>query len=857
MTAEDPAAAVVARFRADQAERVRALVDDDLIEEHRTAVGGRHGDRLERVLRYFRAAPIAGKHVIFRLGDHYRIGVLGREPELLVGHAHETEREAQHDVFLLRIASLRSEAADPPTEPIPRPAQAIHGYADALSVAPGSPIRFFVHAEGADTFAADLVRHDGPAAELPVPSAVDGTYPAREQAIRAGSCILVEDPEERLATGQAGSLHAFVYPTAPERGRQGILTRRGVALGLDERGRPTLWLDDEAFELPQPLRARAWYGVGCSWDAEAGIVRLHAAPATTSANAVASPLGVDPRALALEREVALEPPGAGSAGLAIAAFATAAGVTEHHYNGKVESPRVYDRALSLDELAALSSGAELDAGLVARWDFAAEIAGDGVGTTRVVDVGGRFPGTCVNMPARAVTGRSWDGTVVDYRFAPSQYAAIHFHDDDLDDAGWCSACALTVPDESPSGLYSLRIATEHAEDRIPFVVRPRPGRPASKVAFLVPTASYLAYANQMPMFGRDDLQSSAGKTPVLGLDDLYLHDHPEYAYSTYDRHADGSGIAYSSRLRPILNMRPASDALGNLWGMSADLCLIGWLRAAGVDADFVTDEDLHREGHELLRGYRAVLTGSHPEYVSARMLDALEAYVDGGGRLMYLGGNGFYWVISFDPERPHVLEVRKRAGTRAWEAAPGEWHHSSTGELGGLWRDRARPPQKLVGVGFTAQGFVASSHYRRVAAGDAPETAFIVEGIAPDEPIGGFGLSGDGAAGLELDRYDLALGTPPGAHLLASSESHTDTYQRVVEEVEVMTSGLGGTENAAVRADMTYFRTPGGGAVFSTGSIAWCQSLPVDGYRNNVARITHNVLRGFLADEIPTGRETQ
>ena len=36
-----------------------------------------------------------------------------------------------------------------------------------------------------------------------------------------------------------------------------------------------------------------------------------------------------------------------------------------------------------------------------------------------------------------------------------------------------------------------------------------------------------------------------------------------------------------------------------------------------------------------------------------------------------------------------------------------------------------------------------------------------------------------------------------------------------------------------------------------TGSIAWCQSLPVDDYNNNVARITHNVLRAFLADEIP------
>ena len=128
MTGGDPAAEVVARLRADQAERVRALVDDDLIEEHRTAKGGRHSDRLERVLRYFRG-----------------------------------------------------------------------------------------------TFVADLVRHDGPAAEQPVPAAVDGTYPARAQAVRAGSCIL---------------------------------TRQGVALGLDERGRPALWLDRLDRLVPEPARRR-------------------------------------------------------------------------------------------------------------------------------------------------------------------------------------------------------------------------------------------------------------------------------------------------------------------------------------------------------------------------------------------------------------------------------------------------------------------------------------------------------------------------------------------------------------------------------------------------------------------------
>ena len=53
-----------------------------------------------------------------------------------------------------------------------------------------------------------------------------------------------------------------------------------------------------------------------------------------------------------------------------------------------------------------------------------------------------------------------------------------------------------------------------------------------------------------------------------------------------------------------------------------------------------------------------------------------------------------------------------------------------------------------------------------------------------------------------------------------------------------------------VRADMTFFEHPGGGAVFSVGSISWTGSLSHNQYENNVSRITENVLRRFL-DQAP------
>ena len=60
---------------------------------------------------------------------------------------------------------------------------------------------------------------------------------------------------------------------------------------------------------------------------------------------------------------------------------------------------------------------------------------------------------------------------------------------------------------------------------------------------------------------------------------------------------------------------------------------------------------------------------------------------------------------------------------------------------------------------------------------------------------------------------------------------------------------MSGAENARVRADIVFFETPQGGGVFTTGSISWCASLAHNGYDNNVARMTGNVLRRFLSPE--------
>ena len=732
----------------------------------------------------------------------------------------------------------------------------IVGYSDRLSVRPRETIRFMVSCEH-PAYRADIVRliHGDPNLEGPgfkeevIPTPINGEYPGREQAIRAGSCAIVPDaPALRPVDGF--TLQAWIYPTTPRKGVQGIITkwsrakRAGYALLIDESGGLGLWLGDGQGEVEQtsthvPMLASRWYFVAAAFDAKERHATLHQLPVEGWPR--------DESRAVTQKVTAFSRTGGGDEALLMAGLwgADESGetVVQGHYNGKIDSPRLFGRALDPDEIESLAR--DVDPGRVeapaAAWDFARDFA-----SAEVTDISGnRLHGRLVNMPARAMTGHDWSGNETDFRRCPGEYGAIHFHDDDLEDAGWEADFELTVPGNMRSGCYAARLKAGEDEDYLPFFVRPPPGRPTASILLLVPTATYLAYANKNESVGR--------AVPSTQWQDRYVLDRG--LRSLYDVHGDGSGVCYASRFRPLLNMRPKynqywlHEGKGAPHLLNADLHLTDWLEARGFRYDVLTDEDLHAEGVESLRPYRVMLTGSHPEYWSVQMLDALESHLTGGGRVMYLGGNGFYWVTSFDPQRPHVIEVRRWRGTGTWEAEPGELHHSTTGEPGSLWRFRGRAPQRLLGVGFSAYGDDASRPYVRRPDSANPRAAFVFEGVSDNETIGDFGLVMGGAGGYETDRADIGLGTPPHALVLATTAGFSDNYAPVIEEVLVPDSRHGDPSGSPVRGDMVFFEGPKGGAVFSTGSIAWCGSLSWNDYDNNVSRITGNVLRRFNSSE--------
>lgn len=675
-------------------------------------------------------------------------------------------------------------------------------YADRISARPGEQVAFKVSADaGVGAYHADLVRlwclddhRDGPGLQAePVACGFAGSHRARTQPVRIGSSLCVRHPA--LSGRQEFSLALSLWPTLRSPAPQTILATDRVALALVD-GVLTATAGATRLALPAPLPERRWTDITLAGDGTTLRLRAGAMEAAGRATTV---LAGDPGLWLADR------PEGGAA-----------------FNGKIARPRL------------TCAGA-----LLAAWDFAGRM-----GSLTVPDRGPHaMHGRLVNMPLRAVRGPDWDGTAQDWKARPDHYDAIHFHDDDLGDCGWDTDFAWTVPAGLPSGLYAARLTAAGMDEPEYVPVWIRPVRPTARAVFLAATATSMAYANYRVMNRSHLYEMYLGRVPELVADDMYLNIHPELGDSLYTSHSDGSGMAISSRHRPILNMRPNAA----LSAFADDGWILAFLRAWSLDCDVLTDEDLDREGAAALEGYDLVLTGNHPEYVSTRMWDALAAHLGRGGHLLYLGGNGFYWRVAFHTEVAGVIELRRAEdGSRPWDAEPGEYYHAFTGEYGGLWRRVGRPPQSLLGVGFTASGFDISRPYTRLPGADDPRAAFLFEGV-PETVIGDFGIAGDGAAGQEIDRFDLLLGSPPDAVLLATATGHTEEMMVTKEDMPAANYIIGAPDNPLCRADMVWFALPSGGTVFSTGSIAWAASLPHDGFDNPVARITANAFRGALA----------
>lgn len=359
-----------------------------------------------------------------------------------------------------------------------------------------------------------------------------------------------------------------------------------------------------------------------------------------------------------------------------------------------------------------------------------------------------------------------------------------------------------------SGLYYFHASTPSGGCfAFPWIVAP--AQPRAAVAVLASNINWNAYNN----FGGRSNYIHADRFP----DTPTVNSRMELKRYIDPHHETWGSPGYAplsfERPEPINHIDPRHEITDPIEGRSAchvapaEWRLLGWLEREGFAYDLYAETQLHQGALDLSR-YRVLMLGPHPEYWTRTMYDRVKAWVfHEGGRLMYLGGNGLNCEVELRDDDTMIVH---------------------NGVLRSLWPEgigaesrfarRHESEANLLGVVFTPAGAMTGAPYRVV---DARHWAFEGTGLEAGQLFGERSLHmrcPGGASGHETDKRSAS--SPANVHLLAKGENLDD----------------GG-------AEMVYFDTPGGGAVFSVGSISYCSSLPVD---DQISQITSNVLRRFL-----------
>lgn len=100
------------RFDKNQRDYLKTLICEEIIAEHKSKPLGQHSEALERVLLYFRRAPLEDKYAIHRGGPAgpFKIiafsGHRGTSPRVVEDREYATVEEAYHGVFMRRVHDL-------------------------------------------------------------------------------------------------------------------------------------------------------------------------------------------------------------------------------------------------------------------------------------------------------------------------------------------------------------------------------------------------------------------------------------------------------------------------------------------------------------------------------------------------------------------------------------------------------------------------------------------------------------------------------------------------------------------------------------------------------------------------------
>ncbi len=356
-----------------------------------------------------------------------------------------------------------------------------------------------------------------------------------------------------------------------------------------------------------------------------------------------------------------------------------------------------------------------------------------------------------------------------------------------------------------SGLYYFHAkADSGAFSSFPLVVAPP--RPTAPIAVLASTNTWNAYN---PFGGRSNyiMASRMIDEPIVNA----KADLPRYKLSDYGEWKSAAEFAPISFDRPepynhIPEHVRAGDPIEGRQAChlaQAEWQFLAWLERQGYECDLYSDYQLH-DGTLNLDAYRVLVLSVHPEYWSREQYRRLKSWVfERGGRLLYLGGNGLNCEVEYLDGGTAMRCLNP------WPAGYESRFHA-----------RVESEANLLGVVYSDPGAMTVAPYEVV---EPDHWVFAGTGLRRGDLFGTKTLHeryGDGASGHETDK--ISPSSPKNVRLLARGLNPNDGGAHVV-----------------------HFDTPGGGEVFSVGSITYVTALLCDPL---VSAITTNAVKRLLRD---------
>lgn len=344
----------------------------------------------------------------------------------------------------------------------------------------------------------------------------------------------------------------------------------------------------------------------------------------------------------------------------------------------------------------------------------------------------------------------------------------------------------------------------HASLTVPITNEWPPGQ------YLLLLRSDAGGTHYVPLTVRDD--HAAGGLLVVSAVTTWQAYNPWGGCSLYscapDRHHDRAQVVTFNRPYSHEYQHGSADFLDH------ELPLVSLVEQVGLDAEYVTDIDLHQQP-DLASARHGVITLGHDEYYSTPMRDALETAVAHGVNLAFFGANAVYRHIRLSPDATGRAD-RVMANYRE-QTDP--MARTDPKQATVQWRNAPlrRPEATLIGVQYGCAGVRVPMHLV-----NARNWIFAGTDATDKQNIANL-------VGVEFDELAGRSFTPPGLEVLAASPvtCRGQVYQHV----------------------MSYYSNASGAGAFATGTINWI--CAIDGSCADLAMspvvrgATWNVLREF------------